>query len=493
VAGPLPSIDRYTVEAELGSGGFGAVYRARHVVLGRPVALKVLHPSRASDVEVVQRFLREARAIAGLGSPNIVQVLDADVASDGRAFLAMELLEGEDLAHRLGRGRMPKHEAMRIARDVLAALHVAHGQGVVHRDLKPGNVFLARQPSGETIAKVLDFGISKVRTESPADELTRTGTILGTPQYMAPEQFKSSKDVDARADLYSVGVLLYEALAGRLPYGGTTLHAIIAAKLTETPPPIGQAAPDVPQAVADVVMRALANEPEHRYQSAAEMDAAIAAVEARVSAPGVTMSGKSTSVRPAPIASVPPSRDAPAPPGRAGRIVGWVLGIGAAMVMAGVLIAALLVLGAVVGWRRFAAPAPAIPPAPVTSAPLPTVAAPVPALVPVPDSRPPPTAAPSADGVHLTVTSLGGLADEDALRELGARASPALSACRTATAYHESIQFTVMAPTGRLQTPTITTTPGPTHDCIARAIVAASPVRGTPMGIAIYDVALDPR
>ena len=496
MAGPVPTIDRYTVEAELGSGGFGAVYRARHVVLGRAVALKVLHPQRATDTDVLQRFLREARAVAQLGSPHIVQVLDADMSADGRAFIAMELLEGEDLAHRLQRGgRIPTHEVLRLGREVLAALTVAHAQGVIHRDLKPGNVFLARGPGGEISAKVLDFGISKVRTEAPGDELTRTGTMLGTPHYMAPEQFRSSKDVDARADLHSLGVLLYEALAGKLPFEGTTLHQLIAAKLTDAPPPLAQIAPAVPHAVAEVVMRALETEPDRRHASAAAMDAALASVEGRVSAPGVSL-GRS-SARPAPMSTPPPSTTVA--PSRTRRVLPWIVGIGAVLVMSAFLVLGVTLIGLYVARDDLRALLGGT--TPVTSSPTPVLPTPVPVMpasipipipAPAPAPAPDPTPIPSTDvaGVHVTSHALG-LVSVASVSELADRARPALAACRGPSAYHEELQFT-LAPGGRLTLGGLRGS-GSAHDCVVAALESAGPVRSSMTGIARYDVSLDAR
>lgn len=496
---PLPTIDRYAVEGELGSGAFGAVYRARHLVLDRKVALKVLHPQRASDADVVQRFLREARAVAGLGSPHVAQILDAGTTSDGRAFFAMELFEGEDLAQRLQRkGRLPTHQVLRIGREILSALSVAHAQGIVHRDLKPGNVFLARTPAGEESAKVLDFGISKVRSESPADELTRTGTLLGTPAYMAPEQFRSSRDVDGRADLYALGVLLYESLAGRAPIVATSLHQIIAAKLSEPPPPLAQAAPDVPRAISDVVMRALATEPKDRYASAADMDTALASVEASVSAPGVSLRpSASTSVRPAPTTSAPA-----APAGS--RVVPWLVG-GGVVIAVGVFAALALTLVGIflvrheLASRRdepVAAPTPSVPAAP---APAPSLAPPFPVPVPVPWPTPapvPPTTAPvapasgAAGGVRVVVSTLGP-ADEAGAQALADRAGAGLGACRGAARYDETIQFNVLAD-GRLMESGLHGSSA-TRECAVAALVAAAPLEGSHAGIVRFAVTLDPR
>jgi tRNA A-37 threonylcarbamoyl transferase component Bud32 len=482
----LPSVDRYIVESEIGRGGFGAVYRARHAVLDRKVALKVLHPQRQGSGTVLQRFLREAKAVAQLGSPHIVQVLDADMTSDGRAFIAMELLEGEDLAARLARtGRMPTHRAVRLGREILAGLAVAHAHEIVHRDLKPGNVFLAKNADGSETAKILDFGISKVRTEDPGDELTRTGTMLGTPQYMAPEQFKASRSVDGRADLYSLGTLLYEALTGRLPFEATTLEQLIAVKLSDPPRPLAHVAPDVAPAIADVVMRALTEDPAARYQSAAEMDAALARVESATSMPGVVL-GTPTSVRPGPIEAPKRSRAIPVVVSIAGVLLVLAFGM-LALTIAGVWLAGREI-------EAFLHPAAAPAPAPVAqpfrpASPLPL--APAPSPIPEPIAAPPPTTAPAdVSGVRVTVTVLGA-ADREALVQLGERARPALARCRGPRAYRDEIQMMVMLGGNLHDSQRAIAAPSATRDCVTDALIAAGPA-GPMSGIARFSVTLDP-
>jgi serine/threonine-protein kinase len=268
-----PQVDRYVLERELGRGAFGAVYVARHTVLGSRVALKLLHPSLGQDPGAVDRFLREARAAASVGSPHIVRVTDAGVTADQQAFLAMELLEGEDLASYLERrGRLAPHEAVWITAQVLDGLSAAHAAGIVHRDMKPANVFVARGERGEAIVKLLDFGVSKIqKPQGLQGSLTATGTIVGTPHYMAPEQLIESRSVDARADLYSVGVMLYELLSGRLPYDAETFGALFHQVLTMAPMDLRALTPDLPPALVACVHHALAREPSARWSSAAEM------------------------------------------------------------------------------------------------------------------------------------------------------------------------------------------------------------------------------
>jgi len=270
-------IDRYALEHELGRGAFGAVYVARHTILGTRVALKLLHSTQAQDPDSVERFLREARAAASIGSPHIVRVSDAGITSTRQAFLAMELLDGEDLASYLERrGRLSLQDAIGITRQVLDGLAAAHDAGIVHRDMKPANVFLTRGEGGAPFAKLLDFGVSKMaRGVGIEARLTATGTIVGTPHYMAPEQLMESKSVDGRADLYSVGVMLHELLSGRLPHDAESLGALIGLVLTTEPTDLSALLPDVPPSVAAVTLRALAKDPAKRFQSARELSEAL--------------------------------------------------------------------------------------------------------------------------------------------------------------------------------------------------------------------------
>ncbi|MCZ7686795.1 MAG: protein kinase [Sandaracinaceae bacterium] len=238
-------VDRYEVLAQLGQGGFGAVYRARHAMLGTEVALKVLWPERADDPGAVERFMREARAAASIGSPHIVRVGDAGTTADGVVFLAMELLHGHDLERELrARRRLSPYEASDILRQVLAALGAAHAAGIVHRDLKPANVFLVPGPDGAPFVKLLDFGVSKMKG---ARSLTGSGIALGTPQYMAPEQIEGAREIDGRVDVYAAGCMLYEMLSGRLPFEGSGVELLVRRLSGERPPELRSIAPDVPR------------------------------------------------------------------------------------------------------------------------------------------------------------------------------------------------------------------------------------------------------
>ena len=264
------TVDRYALEAVLGAGGFGAVYRARHVMMDRAVALKLLH-SHIRDPQLQERFLREARTAAAIGHPNIVQVYDCGLTSGGEAFLAMELLDGRDLAQLLEeRRKLPWREAVALVVDVLAGLQAAHQAGVVHRDLKPGNVFLPRSGG----IKLLDFGISKLEGKG-VPQLTQTGVVMGTPHYMAPETFAGARDVDQRADLYSIAAMLYEMVGGSPPHDADTYERLVI-KVATMPAPSARALPDVPHAIADVIDRGLVANPAERWASADDFRAALA-------------------------------------------------------------------------------------------------------------------------------------------------------------------------------------------------------------------------
>ncbi len=262
----------YEVVRMVGEGGMGRVYEARHQRLPtKRFAVKMLHAELARQPEVVTRFQREAEASSVLSHPNVVDVYDVSSAPDGRPYIVAELLRGEELGNHLDRvGKMTAHGAARVVRQVCAALGAAHAAGIVHRDVKPENVFL----SGEGAhVKVLDFGISKVGENK--DGLTKTGTVMGTPDYMAPEQARGDK-VDARADIYAVGAILFRALTGRKPFEGLDPMATLTAVLTQEPPRPSEINPEVPLALELVIQKAMAKNPAERFQTMAELDAALA-------------------------------------------------------------------------------------------------------------------------------------------------------------------------------------------------------------------------
>jgi len=267
----------YEIARLVGEGGMGRVYEARHLRLkDRRFAIKVLHPEFARQPEVVARFQREAESASSIAHPNVVDVFDVDKTSDGVPYLVGEFLEGEELGASIKRvGKLPVPVAVGFARQVCKALSAAHARGIVHRDMKPENVFLVER-DGRRVVKVLDFGISKAG--SGDTHLTRTGMIMGTPSYMAPEQARG-ENVDLRADVYAIGALLYHALTGQRPFESDDTAATLNMVLTEEPPRPHVLAPAVPEGLELVVQRAMAKDPRDRYQTSAELDLALVAFD----------------------------------------------------------------------------------------------------------------------------------------------------------------------------------------------------------------------
>jgi eukaryotic-like serine/threonine-protein kinase len=262
-------VDRYELGPVLGQGGMAKVHQGLDRQLGRQVAIKVLAPPFDRDREFVERFQREARAAAGLSHPNIVAVFDSG-SDDGTHYIVTELVEGETLADRLRRdGPMPQAEAVAVAVDIARALAAAHERGLIHRDIKPGNVMLLP----DARVKVVDFGIARA---AGSDTLTNTGVVLGSTAYLSPEQ-ASGQPVDERADLYALGCVLYEMLTGRVPFSADTPIATMYRHVNEDPPPPSTFAP-VPSELEDIVMRALEKDPKRRFASASELDAALLTV-----------------------------------------------------------------------------------------------------------------------------------------------------------------------------------------------------------------------
>lgn len=271
--------DRYWLEATIGHGGMGVVYRAVDRTMARPVAVKVVRTSDGApmDEEMVGRFLREAKNTARLHHENIVEVFDMGRTAEGDLYLVMELLEGESLSVRLRRGeRLDKNAAVHIARQICAALHVAHAAGIVHRDLKPANVMLVRRGEDAHFVKVLDFGVAKSYAPDQTTKLTRSGMLVGTIEYMAPEQILGRR-VDARTDIYSLGIVLYKMLTGKAPFRDGGVPSLIHAHLHVTPPPPSSLDPSIPPVLDAVTMRCIQKRPQDRFPTMGDLSDALTA------------------------------------------------------------------------------------------------------------------------------------------------------------------------------------------------------------------------
>jgi serine/threonine-protein kinase len=269
---------RYRVQSVIATGGMGVVYDAMQVALGRRVAIKCLHPRYDADPTALARFQNEAVVSGSFGHPNIVEVFDLGTLDDTRApFLVMERLEGQTLGQRLAREkRLSVSLTVSIARQVLSALAATHARGILHRDLKPDNLFLVRALDGHEHIKVLDFGLSKAMAGSGSARITRSGVVMGTPSYMPFEQATGEPDLDGRTDLYALGVILYECLTGRVPYTARTPAALVLEFKRVRPPTPRLVRPEVPAALDAVVMRAIARERHDRFADAVEMQRALA-------------------------------------------------------------------------------------------------------------------------------------------------------------------------------------------------------------------------
>jgi serine/threonine protein kinase len=269
---------KYRIERVLGQGGMGVVLSAYHVQLEQRVAVKLMLPHATASDEAVARFLREARAAARISSEHVARVFDVGALETGEPYMAMEYLEGSDIAQLLAqRSRLPVEEAIDYLLQACEALAEAHAVGIVHRDLKPSNLFLVSRMDGRRFVKVLDFGISKMTGGSgPSSALsTVTSALMGSPLYMSPEQMSSSKNVTASTDVWALGVVLYELVSGKPPFNGDTLPQVCARVMSEPPPPLSGRAPGLPPALYEVVDRCLEKEPTARYPSVAELARAL--------------------------------------------------------------------------------------------------------------------------------------------------------------------------------------------------------------------------
>ena len=282
--------DRYHVIKKLGEGGMGQVYLAEHVKMGRRSAIKVMNPSMVHDPDAVARFNREASNASRITHPNVCAIYDFGETPDGIIYLAMEFIEGEPLTDLLEReGALSVPRAVHIFLQVAEALQAAHDLGIVHRDLKPDNIMLARRKDGADVVKVVDFGIAKaVGGDQAGQKVTKTGLVVGTPEFMSPEQLSGDK-LDGRSDLYSLALVLYRMLTGKLPFEATTVQETMIKRLTDEPLKLSEARPDLsfPPGLQPVLDTALARTPAERYQTIAKFAADVAAIMGRRAAGAV--------------------------------------------------------------------------------------------------------------------------------------------------------------------------------------------------------------
>jgi len=280
------TIGNYRVTSLLGEGGMGVVYLAQHPVFGRKVAIKLLHAVLARDPDIVARFFNEARAIHMVAHENIVEILDFGQTADGQPYFIMEYLSGESLTEAIARGAMAPEQVEAIAVQMCKALGAAHAKGIVHRDLKPHNVQLVIKADGALQVKILDFGVAKILAspDGSSSVKTRTGSLMGTPLYMSPEQCKGAGVLDHRTDIYSLGVILFEMLSARPPFNAEGVGELFAKHMLEDPPSITEFAPNAPPHMAAAIMKSLAKDPAARFQSMEDFRKALVG-EVKVTAP----------------------------------------------------------------------------------------------------------------------------------------------------------------------------------------------------------------
>jgi serine/threonine-protein kinase len=411
---------KFEIERVLGVGGMGVVVAARHVQLGQRVAIKFLRRDAARHSEAVSRFLREAKSVVGLQSAHVVRVMDVGVTDDGLPYMVMEHLSGADLGELMDRRKqLPVEEAVDYVLQGMEAVAEAHALGIVHRDIKPANLFLTTRPDGSPLVKVLDFGISKAVEGGAGDHaLTATSAIMGSPMYMSPEQLRSSKNVDARTDIWALGVVLYELTAGVAPFVDETVTGLCSKIAADPPVPLRSVRPDVPVELESVVMRCLEKDVTRRPQTVGELATGLkpfASAEARLAVDRIVrMSGGPRAQRqavpegPAAPVSVPGSVHGST--GYADTVATWQTAGGIrrrrrATVVAAV-VGGLVLVGAVVTvlWpARGTKAAAVVPPAGPDSTVV--IVAPQPPSVPALEVVPPPSTTPSATPVASTSAS----------------------------------------------------------------------------------------
>src|SRR5262245_52786644 len=409
----------------------GAVYLAEHALIGRRAAVKVLLPELSQRREIVDRFFNEARATTSISDPGIVQVFDFGFHTDSSAYIVMEFLEGEPLDLRLRRLRVvPVAEALRITRQAAGSLAAAHALQIVHRELKPDNIFMVRDPEamGGERPKILDFGIAKLSDHDPARMRTQTGTLMGTPVYMSPEQCRGTgRGIDHRSDIYSLGCVLFHLIAGRPPFDYEGVGELLSAHMNEPTPPPSTFVQGLAPGVDELLLRALAKSSDERFQSMYELQSACDALLSRITAAGPSTPTIAVATPLAPgFRSVTPGSSSaplsqPAKPTTLTTAVGQQtvprsrrLGIGIGLAVG--LIATIVVVAMTAGRsgessdkhevKPTVAPAPEptpAPPAPTPAPPAPTPAPPAP--TPAPPSEPAPVAAPAPEPAPAPVAA----------------------------------------------------------------------------------------
>jgi serine/threonine protein kinase len=398
---------KYRVEQVLGVGGMGIVVAAHHLQLDEKVALKFLLPEALKSPVAVARFVREARAAVKIKSEHVARVIDVGTLEGGSPYIVMEYLEGGDLEGWLKqRGALPVEQAVEFVLQACVAIAEAHGLGIVHRDLKPANLFCVRRADGQLSIKVLDFGISKVTDltgSNPLMAMTKTSAVMGTPLYMSPEQLRSAKNVDARADIWALGVILYELLTGQSAFLADTLMELTLKIAEEQPPPLRSLRPDAPAGLEAIILHCVEKHPDRRYRNVAELAVALhpfapnratASVE-RISGI-IKAAGLSSSAL-----DVPPSPHAPSAGASAGTsspISHTVPGVQGASrpraIVIGVSVAAMLAVGGLVLVRNVRPTAGAV--SPVAASPAPVVSVSAAPSAPAGAGDPPPRASASA-------------------------------------------------------------------------------------------------
>jgi serine/threonine-protein kinase len=386
---------KYRIVRLLGEGGMGTVFEGRHLELDQPVAIKVLRRELAADPEAVTRFSREARAASSLRSPHVAKIFDVGRLDDERPYIVMEYLDGSDLGAVLEkRGSLPLREALQLVLEACEGVAEAHERGIIHRDLKPANLFVARE-GGRTTVKVFDFGISHVETAEEV-RVTKTQSAFGTPLYMSPEAVRSAKLTSARTDVWALGVILYELVAGKPPFLGDTPTAVAIALTIESLVPLSQRVAGVPPEVDAVLARALAKSPADRYANAGELAAAVRGLLA---------------ARPPSAAVVARAPEASPLPAR-GRLLALFLGVA--------IVAAALTAAGVALLRGSEAPPRATAAGDATTSTAPTSEAPRPVVVPAPSASASPAPAPSASSPKLDVIVEAGPASTGTARAVAA-------------------------------------------------------------------------